>query len=102
MELAAFAGFALHIDRAAHCVHNIFCDRHAQAAALCPADAGVVLAHKGLKDTRLELRRHPDPAVLYTYMDLHVILADLGRLLVHGNQNPSFLRREFDRVGEQV
>ena len=63
-ELAALAFLAVDGDLAAHHVHQIFGDGHAQARALDAADRAGILAGEGLKDMLLELRAHADAVVL--------------------------------------
>ena len=63
-ELAALARLALNGDGAAHQVHNVLGDGHAEAGALNAADGGVFLTGELLKDVLLELLAHADAVVL--------------------------------------
>ena len=102
MELAALAQLAFHLDGAAHGVHNVFRDGHAQAGALGPADPGAVLPDEGLEDLGLELRGHADAVVLDHDVGPDVALS-LGRfLLVEGDLDESAVGGEFQGVAQDV
>ena len=102
MELRAIAQLALHLNGAAHGVHDVLGDGHAQAGALGLMHPGVILPDKGLKDPRPELRRHADAVVLDAEMDTDEVLPLLRRLLVHGDLDPPLFGGELDGVAQDV
>ena len=75
VELRPLAQLALHLNGAAHGVHNVLGDGHAQSGALGAADPGVVLPDKGFEDFGLELRGHANAGVLNAKVDAHILLA---------------------------
>ena len=100
-KFAALARFALNGDGAAHQVHNVLGDGHAQAGALNAADGGVFLPAERLKDVLLELFAHADAVVF----DAELIAATaLGRTVLLGNANADYpaCGSELDGVGQNV
>ena len=59
-----FALRCLHLDGAAHHIHDVFGDGHAKAGALDSADRGGALPLEGLKRFFGKLRAHADAVIL--------------------------------------
>ena len=100
-EFAALARLALNGNGAAHQVHNVLGDGHAQAGALNAADGGVFLTGELLKDVLLEFLAHADAIVL----DAELIAGPaLGRTVFLGNADADHAARrgELDGVGQNV
>ena len=100
-EFAALARLAFNGDGAAHQVHNVLGDGHAQAGALNAADGGVFLTGELLKDVLLEFLAHADAIVL----DAELIAGPaLGRTVFLGNADADHAAcgSELDGVGQNV
>ena len=100
-ELGALALLCLHLDGAAHHIHDVFGDGHAKAGALDLADRGGALPLKGFKDLLGKLRAHADAVVL----DAELILPEAvhrTRKLPHPHRDHAARRGELDGVGQQV
>ena len=100
-KLAALALRCLHLDGAAHHIHDVFGDGHAKAGALDTADRGGALPLKRLKDFFGKFRAHADAVVL----DAELVLpaaAHLPGKLAHPHRDRAARRGKLDGVGQQV
>ena len=100
-KLAALALRCLHLNGAAHHIHDVFGDGHAKAGALDTADRGGALPLKRLKDFFGKFRAHADAVVL----DAELVLpaaAHLPGKLAHPHRDRAARRGKLDGVGQQV
>ena len=100
-KLAALALRCLHLDGAAHHIHDVFGDGHAKAGALDTADRGGALPLKRLKDFFGKFRAHADAVVL----DAEFVLpaaAHLPGKLAYPHRDRAARRGKLDGVGQQV
>ena len=100
-KLAALALRCLHLDGAAHHIHDIFGNGHAKAGTLYPAYRGGALPLEGFKDLLRELLAHTNAVVL----DAELILpaaAHLTGKLPHPHRDRAARRGKLDGVGQQI
>ena len=100
-KLAALALRRLHLDGAAHHIHDVLGDRHAKAGALYPADRGGALPLEGLKDLVGELLAHADAVILDAELVLPAAVHFTGKL-PHPHRDCAARRGKLDGVGQQV
>ncbi len=102
MKFTSGAGLTLHLDHAAHRLHNALCDRHPKTGSLNLRYLGRRLPRKRLKNLFAEFRRHSDAGILHPEMAAHICLSRRGILLRQIDIDSSVFRRKFNRVGEQI
>ena len=100
-KLAALALRRLHLDGAAHHIHDVFGNSHAKAGALDPAYRGGALPLKRLKNLFGELLAHADAVVLDAELILPAAAHRSGKL-PHPHRDRAARRGELDGVGQQV
>ena len=104
-KCAAPARRALHLDGAAHHLHNILGDGHAQAGALDAALGGGALPLKWVKDVLDKLRRHTDAVVLHRKDIVPIAVAEGGFLADPEGDHPpggGILHRVAQQVDEHL
>ena len=100
-EGTAYAGLALYADLAAHQVHQVLGDRHAQARALDFVERGALFPGEGVEDHPLVLLAHALAVIPDDELNAAVFLVHLGQLL-HPHLNPAPGGSVLHRVGENV
>ena len=100
LKAGALAGGTLYADGAAHQIHDVLGDGHAQTRALHPVGAGALLAGKGVKKGLLVSLAHANAVILYHKAVFGVVLVP-GQLFDLEPDVPA-AGGILDRVGENV
>ena len=100
-KLGALARLCPDLDGAAHHIHDVLGDGHAQAGALDPAHGGASLPLKGIEDLFRKFRAHADAVVLDPDLILLPVLPG-PRKLSEPDGDRSACRGELDGVGQQI
>ena len=100
LKASALAGGTLHIDRAAHQVHDVLGDGHTKAGALHLVGAGALLPGKGVKKGLLVGLAHANAVILHHKAVSGVVL--VSGQLVHLKPDMPAGGRILDCVGENI
>ena len=100
-KLGALALRRLHLDGAAHHIHDVFGNRHTEACALYLAYRGGALPLKRLKDLLGKFRAHAYATVLDAELILTIAVHLTGQL-PHPHRDRAARRSKLDGVGQDV
>ena len=98
-EIRSLLQFTLHLNGAAHGIHDILGDRHSKPGALRLVNSQVVLPDKRFKDLFAEFLRHAYAGIRYIQMHPDIILTQGRLLLIQRHSNGTALRSKLDRIG---
>ena len=102
MECRADPRLALHIDAAAHSVHDMLRNGQPQSGSLDLVHPAVVLPLEGREEFLSELLCHAHARILHKEMGAHVFRALRGFLLPQAQIDRPALRRELHRIAQEV
>ena len=102
MESAPFIFLTLYLNGTLHGVHDIFCDCHAKAAALCLMYPLAIFPDKGFKDFFLKLFRHTDTGILHPKVGADILLPFRGGFLGYGHMDLPALRGKLQGIGQKI
>ena len=96
-----FPQHARYRDRTVHQIYDIFCNRHAKAGSLYPADRTVFLPLERFKNMSHKFFAHSKPRIAYRKL---IIRTSAGRRLFFGNPHTDHTACAciFHRVPEQI